>query len=135
MDSKIHAENLIEAREILELSAVKWAAERRTQEDLHNIKAAQIAFCEQIIDGEDAIGEDLLFHLAVVSASKNNVLKSLFMKIFSDLSELLNETKGRDTREFFHAIDEHDTIIKHITTQNKEAAVEIMRQHLKKWRK
>lgn len=130
MDSYTHENSLIEAREVLEVTAVQMAAERRSQENLDSIKGAQDAFCEQTLDQLDAIEEDLLFHLEVVSAGRNNVLKSLYLKIFPDLFELLNKIKGRDKKQSFEAIAEHDSIIEHISKQDKEEAAEAMRLHL-----
>ena len=44
MMSKSHAENLIEARQVLELAAVQMAVENRSLEDLRQIRMAQVAF-------------------------------------------------------------------------------------------
>ena len=131
MDSNTYEESLIEAREILEVTAVQMAAERRSPENLLSIQIAQDVFCEQSLDQLDAIEEDLLFHLEVVSAGKNKVLKSLYLKIFPDLFELFNQIKGREKKQSFEAIAEHDSIIEHISKQNKEAAAEAMRLHLR----
>lgn len=134
MESNIHAEHLIEARRILELAAVKIAAERRTLEDLRDIKAAQNAFYDQTLDHGNELEEDLIFHLKVVAASKNDVLTSLFMKIIPDLCALLNTTKEQKSKEFFKAIHEHDSIIEHLVNQNKEEAAEAMKLHLENWK-
>ncbi|MEM6802071.1 MAG: FCD domain-containing protein [Bacteroidota bacterium] len=131
MNSNTHSESLIEAREILEVTAVQMAAERRSLENLDSIKLAQDAFCEQTLDQLDAIEEDLLFHLEVVSAGKNNVLKSLYLKIFPDLLELLASIKRRGKKESFAAITEHDNIIEHISKQDKERAATAMKVHLR----
>lgn len=125
-----HADSIIEARMILELAAIKMAAGRRTYEDLREIKTAQNAFCDHTLDYGHAIEEDLILHLKIVSAGKNNVLKSLFMKIIPDLLVLFNKTKEQDSPKFFKAIHEHDSIIEHLTNKNEAAAVEAMELHL-----
>ena len=132
MDSYSHADNLIEAREILELTAVKMAAERRSSQNLESIQAAQDDFREQRLDQVDAVEEDLLFHLEVVAASKNTVLKSLFLKIFPELFDLFINREKQDLKQFFEAISEHDSIIEHISNQDKEAAAAVMKLHLDK---
>ncbi len=132
MESRINAESLIEARQILELAAVKLAAERRALEDLRAIKARQNAFRNQILDRSDGIEEDLMFHLKVVGASKNDVLKSLFTKIIPDLLVLLKKAKEQDSKESFKAIYEHDKIIEQLINQNSEEAVAAMKLHLEK---
>ena len=131
MELEFHADSLIEARLILEVAAVRMAAERRTKEDIREINIAQGAFRDQILDQGHAVEEDLLFHLEVISAGKNNTLKSLYMKIFSNLFYLLNETNERDSKKNFIAIPEHENIIEHITDQNQAAAAKAMRLHLK----
>ncbi len=134
MASRTHTENLYEARLILELAAVQMAAEKRTSEDLRDIKAAQVAFYGETLHHGTAIEEDLLFHLKVVAASQNAVLKSLFMKILPDLFDLFDQSEELESKRFFSAIHEHERIIEHIIDQNKEKAVEAMEQHLEKWK-
>ena len=132
MNPYSHADNLIEAREILEITAVKMAAERRSSKNLESIQAAQDDFREQRLDQVDAVEEDLLFHLEVVAASKNTVLKSLFLKIFPELFDLFINREKQDLKQFFEAISEHDSIIEHISNQDKEAAAAVMKLHLDK---
>ena len=132
MNPYTHADNLIEAREILEITAVKMAAERRNAENLESIQAAQDDFREQRLDQDEAVEEDLLFHLGVVAASKNTVLRSLYLKIFPDLFALFNKRKKQKLERFFEAINEHDSIIEHIIKQDKEAAAAVMKLHLDK---
>ncbi|MDW3652353.1 MAG: FCD domain-containing protein [Bacteroidia bacterium] len=132
MNPNTHADHLIEAREILEITAVQMAAERRSSENLRSIQAAQDDFREQRLDQAEALEEDLLFHLEVVAASKNSVLKSLYLKIFPDLFDLFNSRKKQDLNSFFEAIYEHDSIIEHISNQNKVGAAEVMKLHLEK---
>lgn len=133
MMSKSHAENLIEARQVLELAAVQMAVENRSLEDLRQIRMAQVAFYNQTLDQGNALDEDLLFHLKVVSAGNNQVLKSLFIKILPELFSLFEETKEADSKKFFAAIHEHDHIIQHIENQDKQEAVDAMEYHLAKW--
>ena len=96
------------------------------------MRIAQSTFCDQTLDYKNPVEEDLIFHLKVVSASKNVVLQSLFMKIMPDLIHLLNQTQQEDFKRFFTAIYEHDRIIEHISNQDQEAAVEAMDLHLRK---
>lgn len=132
MESDFHPDSLIEARQILEIAAVRMAAERRTLEDIGDMQAAQRVFINRILDQNHAIEEDLLFHLEVVSAGKNNTLKSLFMKIFPDLYYALNEKKEQERKAALKAIHEHDDIIEHIIEQNEDAAAAAMSVHLGK---
>ena len=130
MDTQHYDEDLIQVRQILEVAAVKMAAERRTEEDLDDIKAAQKTFADQTLNYESGIEENLLFHLKVVSASQNEVLKSLFIKLIPDLLNLFNKTKHLDDTKYLKGIKEHDQIIDYIILQNSQAAEKAMEIHL-----
>jgi len=64
--------SLVETRILLELKTAGLAAARRTKEDLKIIKNALDAYAEKVIKEEDAVQEDLLFHLAIAKASANS---------------------------------------------------------------
>ena len=69
---------LVEARIFLELKGVKLAALRRTEDDLIHLENALAAYSDKVIRGEDAVQEDLLFHLAIAKASGNPTLNLEF---------------------------------------------------------
>ncbi|MGC6422767.1 MAG: FadR/GntR family transcriptional regulator, partial [Flavobacteriaceae bacterium] len=73
--------DLVEGRIFLELKGVKLASLRRTEQDLSNIENALANYSEKVIRGEEAVQEDLLFHLAIAKASKNPTLNSFMLKI------------------------------------------------------
>ncbi|MGW0017633.1 FadR/GntR family transcriptional regulator [Rhodococcus sp. NPDC003382] len=96
-----------EVRRALELEAVRLACERRTDEDIAQLRealAARARFC----DGADEAGyasTDIAFHSAVVRAAHNSVLEDLFAR----LSELI-----RATYEFTHgAFDPASSTVVH----------------------
>lgn len=130
MDTQQYDKDLIQVRQILEVAAVKMAAERRTEADLNDIKAAQKIFADQTLNFESGIEENLLFHLKVVTASKNEVLTSLFIKLIPDLINMFNKTKHLDDTKYLKGINEHDQIIDYIMLQNSQAAEKAMEIHL-----
>ena len=130
MNTNPHQEDLIQVRHILELAAVKMAAERRTNVDLEAIKLAQKAFENKTLNDESGVEENILFHLKVVNASKNEVLKSLFMKIIPDLLNLFNQSKHLDDIKYLKGIKEHDLIIEYIGLQDVQRAEKAMKVHL-----
>lgn len=77
--------DLVEARIFLELKGVKLAALRRTQDDLINLDNALADYSEKVIRGEDAMQEDLLFHLAIAKASGNPTLNTFMLKITPEI--------------------------------------------------
>ena len=62
---------LVETRINLELEGVKWAAFRRSDADINNMENALANYSDKVIRGEEAVQEDLLFHLAIATASGN----------------------------------------------------------------
>jgi len=130
MDSNYFEEDLLQVRQILEVAAVKMAAERRTQEDLKAIKAAQQVFADQTLNFESGIEENILFHLKVVSASNNEVIKSLFLKIIPDLLNMFNKRKQQDNIKYLKGIKEHDLIIDNLVKQDVQEAERVMELHL-----
>ena len=69
--------SLIETRVILETQAARFAAERHTAEDITKMQEALDAYTQKVEKGEQAVEEDLMFHLKIAEAGKNSVLKSL----------------------------------------------------------
>ena len=61
--------SLVETRILLELKLVQMAAERRTKEDLDEMKSALDAYEQKVNSDQEAVEEDLLFHLAIAKAS------------------------------------------------------------------
>lgn len=71
-------EELFQMREILEAPAVEWAAERRTDEQLQEMKAAaqelKAAIAEEPIDFDKVRRLDMQFHLTIVKSAHNHFL-------------------------------------------------------------
>ncbi|WP_020534335.1 FadR/GntR family transcriptional regulator [Lewinella cohaerens] len=122
--------SLVETRVILEVSAAKIAAERRTQEDIIELKKALVAYEKTIRSGALAVEEDLLFHLKIAEASKNAVLKSLMLIITPDIVNNFIQYKVCDDQSELKAYHQHEQILEHIINKDSEAAAEAMRAHL-----
>lgn len=123
--------SLIETRIILESNAARLAAERRTNEDILHLQNTLDIYKEKVRKGEQAVEEDLLFHLKIAEASTNSVLKSLMMLITPDIvKNFITLDVCKDGR-FTQALDEHNLILEHIIKQDADAAELAMREHLK----
>lgn len=122
--------SLVETRVILERQAAILAAQRRTPEDLMNIRKALEAYREKVTRGEQAVEEDLMFHLKIAEASKNSVLKSLMLIITPDILHNFIRLDVCKDASFERALDEHQLILDHITRQEAEQAATAMRVHL-----
>ena len=121
---------LVETRLILEVESAKLAAERRTEEDVKNIRAALNAFEQQVEAGKQGVEEDLLFHLQIAEASKNSVLKSLMLIIIPDVIKQFKQLEICKNGRYYKALEEHKVIFNHIINQEPEKVAEAMRVHL-----
>ena len=122
--------SLVETRVLLETHAATLAAKRRTADDILSIQKALDAYEKKVNLGEQAVEEDLMFHLKIAEASKNSVLKSLMLIITPDIvNNFIKFDICKDGR-FVKAMDEHQVILKHIIAQEPEKAAEAMRVHL-----
>lgn len=122
--------SLVETRVLLETQAASMAALRRTDEDLRNIEIALAAYELKVMEGQTAVEEDLMFHLKIAEASKNNVLKSLMLIITPDLVSSFNERKLCEDGRSYVALEEHKTIFQHISDRSPLMAIEAMEKHL-----
>lgn len=122
--------SLVETRVMLEIESARMAAERRTEEDIRNIRAALNAFAYKVEDGEQGVEEDLLFHLKIAEASKNSVLKSLMLIIIPDIIKEFKQLEICKDGKYYKALEEHKIIFEHIINREPEKAAAAMSVHL-----
>jgi GntR family transcriptional repressor for pyruvate dehydrogenase complex len=121
---------LVETRILLEVESARLAAERRTEEDIQNIKTALKDYEDEVEEGRKAVEQDLIFHLKIAEASKNNVLNSLMLIITPDIISNFNRHNICEGGRLYKSLNEHRMILKHIINQDIDAAGEAMRVHL-----
>ena len=122
---------LVEARIFLELKGVKLAAIRRTTDDLIRMENALTAYSDKVKAGEDAVQEDLLFHLAIARASGNSTLNMFMLKITPEIINNFEQHHVCDKDTAFKGIEEHKSILDAIRDQDADAAKEAMKRHFK----
>jgi GntR family transcriptional repressor for pyruvate dehydrogenase complex len=123
---------LVETRISLELKTVRLASERRTEVDLKKIKDALDAFSTKITIGEDYLEEDLLFHLAIAKASKNNTLISLMLLITPPILITYERDTVCEGDKVISEIKKHEAIYLAIKSQDAEFATKMMHEHFYK---
>ena len=123
--------SLVETRILLELKIVQLAAERRTDEDLKKMKIALEAYSKKVKNGEDAVQEDLLFHLAIAKASDNSTMNTFMLIITPEIITKFEEHHLCDKGLAFKGIQEHQDIFDAIKNQNAKLAKEKMKVHFK----
>ncbi|MEP3374074.1 MAG: FadR/GntR family transcriptional regulator [Maribacter dokdonensis] len=123
--------SLVETRILLELKTVRLAARRRTGDDLELMKNALDAYREKVENGEDAVQEDLLFHLAIAKASGNSTMNTFMLIITPEILTNFEKYHVCDKNMAFRGIQEHQDIFDAIKEQNPQLAKEKMKVHFK----
>ncbi|SNR33001.1 FadR/GntR family transcriptional regulator [Lutibacter flavus] len=123
--------SLVETRILLELKIARLAALRRTDEDLRQMSEALEAYSEKVLKGEDAVQEDLLFHLAIAKASGNSSLNTLMLMITPEIITNFEKHHVCDKGMARSGIKEHQDIFNAIKDQNPLEAKEKVKVHFK----
>ncbi|UII80681.1 FadR/GntR family transcriptional regulator [Flagellimonas sp. CMM7] len=123
--------SLVETRILLELKTVRLAALRRTEEDLEKMRQALDAYRQKVLDGKDAVEEDLLFHLAIANASKNSTMNTFMLIITPEIITNFEKYHVCDNNQSFLGIQEHEDIYQAIKNQDPKVAKEKMKVHFK----
>lgn len=121
--------SLVETRILLELKTVKLAALRRTKKDLEEMKQALDAYTQKVLDGEDAVQEDLLFHLAIAKASGNSTMNTFMLIITPEIITNFEKYHVCDKGLAELGIIEHQAIFDAIEQQNPKLAKQKMKEH------
>ncbi|MFC0606068.1 FadR/GntR family transcriptional regulator [Winogradskyella pulchriflava] len=121
--------SLVETRILLELKTVRLAAIRRSDEDLKKIKAALDAYTQKVLDGEDAVQEDLLFHLAIANACGNSTMNTFMLTITPQIITNFEKYHVCDKGLANRGIQEHEEIFDAIKKQKPQLAKAKMKAH------
>jgi len=138
--------SLVETRIHLELKTAKLAAERSTKKDLKQIEKKFKQYESKALKGEDAMQEDILFHLAIAKASGNPTLNTLMLQITPKLisvfeyNRIINVDKylpdhsrkiaSKQEKELIKLeIERHGAIYESIKNQDPQRAVKSMEIH------
>ena len=123
--------SLVETRILLELKAVRLAAEIRTEDDLQKIKKTLDAHSSKLLNGGNAIQEDLLFHLAIAKASGNVTINQIMIAITPQIIlDFKNYHTDYDSLDELR-VNEHEEIYKAIEIQDPQLAEQTMVKHFK----
>lgn len=123
--------SLVETRILLELKTVRLAALRRTEEQLAQMENALVAYTEKAIKGEDAVQEDLLFHLAIAQASGNTTMNTFMLIITPEIITNFAKYHVCDENQSYLAIGEHKAIYEAIKNKDPKAAKKEMKTHFR----
>ncbi|GAB5522713.1 MAG: FadR/GntR family transcriptional regulator [Roseivirga sp.] len=122
--------SLVETRYILESNSAKFAALRRTDEDIAALESSLISYKDAVLNGGEAIEEDLMFHLKIAEAGKNSALKSMMLIIIPDILNYFKQHHVCGDGRSGKAVKEHELIITQIKDQDTQGVEEAMQAHL-----
>jgi DNA-binding FadR family transcriptional regulator len=126
------AEELLEAREMIEPDCVRLAATRATEADLASIAAVLDEHEAHHLANRPVAEFGALFHIRLAEASHNRVAASFMTSILHIMKE-----RGRRIDEIPNArrqeIDDHRAIFELVRTRKPDAAAQAMREHIRYW--
>jgi len=93
------------------------------------LKNALNAYKEKVIHGEDAVQEDLLFHLAISKASGNSTMNTFMLIITPEIITNFEKYHVCDKGLAQRGIQEHQDIFDAIKNQNPKMAKAKMKIH------
>ena len=123
--------SLVETRILLELKTASLAATRRTDDDLVIMHEALTAYKVKVENGEAAIQEDLLFHLAIAQASGNSTMNNFMLIITPEIITNFQKHHVCDTGLTKRGITDHQAIFDAIKERNPKLAKQKMKEHFK----
>lgn len=121
--------SLVETRILLELKIVSLAALRRTDKDLATMQYALDSYRDKVLNNEDAVEEDLLFHLAIAKASKNSSMNTFMLIITPEIITNFEKYHVCDSIQSKIGIEEHENIFEAIKNKDSVKAREMMKVH------
>ena len=126
---------VLELRIGVETEAAGLAAQRRTTENLREMRTALDAFASAIEEGRDAVGPDFQFHLEIARATQNAHFAELMATLGTQIipRARLEPAKAPDADrlEYLRRVNgEHESIFDAIVNRDADAARAAMRTHL-----
>jgi GntR family transcriptional regulator, transcriptional repressor for pyruvate dehydrogenase complex len=119
--------SLVESRFVLEVNAIRLCAERRTEQDLVKIEAAQQDMI-RYFDTPDRVGYDFAFHRAIAEGCHNPVFKAMLLIIIPDIMTVYQRDRVCMPNQAL--IEEHNQMLEAIRCQDGELAAQLMTKHL-----
>jgi GntR family transcriptional regulator, transcriptional repressor for pyruvate dehydrogenase complex len=120
---------IVEARRIQELEAVRLACRRHRAEDIAAMRACLDSWDEAGAANEPIAELDRIFHCSLVRATQNTVLLRL-VDIFYLMTERRREYFFRSPDRRKQSLAEHQQIFEAVLARNEQRAVALLDAHL-----
>ncbi len=121
---------LVEARIELECIIVRLAADRATEDDIHEIRKKHEQLKIALINDDEPISSDLEFHLAVAKSCHNSVLIRFLMELRQPIWHWMKQ-KAKYDWGYAKVYDQHEVIVQAIENRDGEQAADALKSHLR----
>lgn len=121
--------DLIEFRDMIEVSCCRLAVQRATQDDLDSLWQILESMKEQLKEHNDYFAADLEFHSLIAKASGNNILVLVLNRVGDIIREVIRETSqgpGATKRAYQLHYDIYDNLVH----RDENGIVLAMKKHL-----
>lgn len=126
----LHADEVTEARLVLELGVVPLVCERATEEDLADLRTICDRAEAALADGSYDMGLSAAFHIRFAKAAHNRALDVLVESFQGPLRQSLDEAKAVAPVMGKPGVKEHKALVEAVARGNVEEARSIMSRHL-----
>lgn len=126
---------LLESREIIESQAVKLAAERCTDVDLHRLRVLASQVQDAVEQGKDAADADTDFHLQMVACAQNRILSQVVGVLDDAMRHLYGPIRSRmlaDPGMAERFVQEHWEIVDCLQGRRPDKACAIVLGHIQR---
>ncbi|MNO58271.1 HTH-type transcriptional regulator LutR [compost metagenome] len=135
LDDSESLTHILELLVTFESAAARYAALRRTPEDLKRIKRALVGMEYAILNDELGEEEDFAFHQAIVEATRNPHFASLNDYLEQHARRLIRQARTNTAQNYAELIqdvqDEHKAVFEAIEAGDAKAAGEAAETHLR----
>jgi DNA-binding FadR family transcriptional regulator len=116
--------DLDEVRVLLEVKIAEKAALHRTQKDIEKMKDFLQKRCKAALAGdtEEAIRNDIQFHISIAAASQNDILADLYKTFSEQINKHFREIYY-DTATFIKSQRLHESLLESIIEQDPQKAM------------
>lgn len=126
--NQANIQQVIEARSVVEVALVGWAAERATEDEVEKIGR----LLEELEDVRDNmikyVDGDVKFHLAIADAAHNDMMANV-LRIFQHVLRVWMETTYKEAGSTKDSMALHQEIYEAIRTHDAQTAREVMADH------
>ena len=119
---QVSLDNILEARNAMEITIAHLAARRRTEEDLVCIQETLLKRQQLENSEKENTRADIQFHLAIAQACHNKILNDLYKSISSYLESHIAERQAKTALKSAQIDQLHEDLFYAIRDQDEESA-------------